>query len=265
MVLAVLALILIGKSIAALAIVLALGFPLSTAVSVAAALAQIGEFSFILGGLGLAFGLLDSTAFNLILAGALVSIMLNPMMFAASDRLRVWIESRETLKARWEDRGRGALEQVEMELDKARQAAASRTFTPEELAEAFPLFAGLTPEQREVLILHFQPYTATPGERIIRAGDPADALYLVVQGEVEVTMGGRKVTTRKAGEFFGEMALLSGDRRTADVTALDYSRFARLSRRDFHKFLNRFPDIRDHIERLAAERAETSRQVLSEA
>jgi hypothetical protein len=50
-----------------------------------------------------------------------------------------------------------------------------KTFTPEELVDRFPLFAGLTPEQREVLVLHFGTRTAEPGERIIRAGDKADS------------------------------------------------------------------------------------------
>ena len=117
----------------------------------------------------------------------------------------------------------------------------------------------LTPEQREVLVLHFQPHTAEPGERIIRAGDAADALYLIAKGEVEVTIDGRRINTQGPGEFFGEMALLSGERRSADVTALDYSRFAMLSRRDFHRFLRRYPEIRTHLAGLAAERSQRTR------
>jgi CPA2 family monovalent cation:H+ antiporter-2 len=265
---AVLGLILVGKSLAALSIVLLLGYPLSTALTVAAALSQIGEFSFILGGLGMAYGLIEATGFNLILAGALISIMLNPLMFAATDWARARLKTIPGLQRGFEEARAKALEDVQSALNAAREAAeqhaaAKKTFTPEELAEAFPLFAGLTAEQREVLILHFQPHTVEPGERIIRAGEPADALYLIAEGEVEVKIDGRKVGTRGPGEFFGEMALLSGDRRTADVNALDYSRFARLSRRDFHQFLRRYPSIREHIAELAAQRAESSRQVLA--
>ncbi|MGB5764118.1 MAG: cyclic nucleotide-binding domain-containing protein [Sedimenticolaceae bacterium] len=104
-------------------------------------------------------------------------------------------------------------------------------------------------------MLHFQPYTAEPGQRIVRAGDPADALYLISKGEVEVMVDGRRINTRGPGEFFGEMALLSGDRRSADITALDYCRFAVLSGRDFHRFLHRYPEIRNQIAALAAERS----------
>lgn len=259
----VLGLILVGKSVVALAIVLLLGYPLSTALMVAASLAQIGEFSFILAGLGLSYGLLDAEGFNLILAGALISIMLNPLMFAGSDWLTAWIRTRPRLNERLEQGRSAALGVISAELATARElaertAAAQKTFTPEELAASFPLFASLTPEQREVLVLHFHPYTAEPGERIIRAGDVADALYLISKGEVEVTIDGQRIDTRGPGEFFGEMALLSGDRRTADVTALDFSRFARLSGRDFHRFLRRYPEIRANIVELADERARQS-------
>jgi CPA2 family monovalent cation:H+ antiporter-2 len=84
----VLAIITIGKSLAALAIVLALRRPLSTALTVSAGLAQIGEFSFILAALGVSHGLISLEAQNLILAGALLSITLNPLVFYAVSRVR---------------------------------------------------------------------------------------------------------------------------------------------------------------------------------
>ena len=78
---AVLAIILLGKSIAAFAIVRLSGYPATTALTVSASLAQIGEFSFMLAALGTAHGLLDVEGQNLILAGALISITLNPTAF----------------------------------------------------------------------------------------------------------------------------------------------------------------------------------------
>jgi CPA2 family monovalent cation:H+ antiporter-2 len=83
-VLAVLAIIVIGKSLAAFGIVRVLGGSTRTALIVSAALAQIGEFSFILAGLGVSFGLLPAEGLNLILAGALLSITLNPAVFSAA-------------------------------------------------------------------------------------------------------------------------------------------------------------------------------------
>ena len=84
--------IVIGKSVAALAIVLAFGHPLRTALTISASLAQIGEFSFILAGLGVVLGVLLPEARNLILAGALLSILANPMIFLALDRFKPWID-----------------------------------------------------------------------------------------------------------------------------------------------------------------------------
>jgi CPA2 family monovalent cation:H+ antiporter-2 len=80
-ILAVVAVIVVGKSLATTLIVLALRRPLSTALTVSAALAQIGEFSFILGSLGVGYGLLQPEAFNLLVAGALLSIVFNPFVF----------------------------------------------------------------------------------------------------------------------------------------------------------------------------------------
>ena len=268
MVAAVLLLIVIGKSLVALGIVLALGYPLSSALTVSASLAQIGEFSFILAGLGITYGLMEKEGLNLILAGALFSITLNPLAFAAVDRLIRRVKSNPQLKRQFEDARATRFSRLKHDLDSARRqteakAAAHKTFTPEELAERFPLFEGLTPEQREVLVVHFEPHTAQPGERIIRAGEKADAVYFVVDGQVEVAVGDRRIKLGP-GDFFGEMALISGLPRAADVTALDYSKFATLSRRDFRQFLARYPAIRDHIAALASKRREMNRHLARE-
>jgi len=78
--------IVLGKSIAAFLIVLAFRHSRHTAFTISASLAQIGEFSFILAGLGVAYGLLPSEGQDLILAGAIISILLNPLCFALLDR-----------------------------------------------------------------------------------------------------------------------------------------------------------------------------------
>jgi CPA2 family monovalent cation:H+ antiporter-2 len=88
LVLATVAIIVVGKSLAALFIVRAFGHPTSTALTIAASLAQIGEFSFILATLGVSLGLLSQTGRDLILGGAIISILLNPMLFVMLDRLR---------------------------------------------------------------------------------------------------------------------------------------------------------------------------------
>jgi CPA2 family monovalent cation:H+ antiporter-2 len=85
-VLATLLIIVLGKSVAAYFIVRLFRYPPSTAVTISASLAQIGEFSFILAGLGVSLALLPQSARDLILAGAILSILLNPIFFAMLDR-----------------------------------------------------------------------------------------------------------------------------------------------------------------------------------
>jgi len=86
-----------GKSLAAFFLVLALRYPLNTALTVSASLAQIGEFSFILAGLGVALKVLPVEGQSLVLAGALVSIAINPLMFKMLGPIEAWIRRRPGL------------------------------------------------------------------------------------------------------------------------------------------------------------------------
>jgi CPA2 family monovalent cation:H+ antiporter-2 len=104
LVLGVVAIIILGKSIAAFGLVLAFRYPLNTALTVSVSLAQIGEFSFILAGLGLSLGILPADGMSLVLAGALISIALNPVLFAAVEPVRRWILQRSDLARRLEQR-----------------------------------------------------------------------------------------------------------------------------------------------------------------
>jgi CPA2 family monovalent cation:H+ antiporter-2 len=142
----------------------------------------------------------------------------------------------------------------------ALKAAEHKIFSPEELVSRFPLFANLTSEQREVLILHFHSRDAHPGQRVIRAGDKADAVYFIVEGEVEVSVAKHRVKL-VAGDFFGEMALITGQPRSADVTAIDYCKFLTLNQQDFRLFLRKFPDIRERVADLAAERERMNQEL----
>jgi CPA2 family monovalent cation:H+ antiporter-2 len=103
-VLAVVAIIIVGKSIAAMGLVLAFRYPLNTALIVAASLAQIGEFSFILAGLGMSLGLFAPEGVSLILAGALISIALNPFVFAGIAPASRWLLQRSELARRLDRR-----------------------------------------------------------------------------------------------------------------------------------------------------------------
>lgn len=99
-VLAVVAIIVLGKSLAALMLVLVMKYPLNTALIISVSLAQIGEFSFILAGLGLTLGVLPAEGMSLVLAAALISIVLNPLLFAAISPLNNRLLARSELARR---------------------------------------------------------------------------------------------------------------------------------------------------------------------
>lgn len=96
--------IILGKSVAAAALVHAFKYPLKTALTVSASLAQIGEFSFILAGLGVSLGILPEQGQSLIVAGALISIALNPLVFSCVNRLERWIKTKPRLDAYFSNR-----------------------------------------------------------------------------------------------------------------------------------------------------------------
>src|SRR5688500_15816215 len=85
------AIVMVGNPLVAAALVLVFRYPLNTALTVGASLAQIGEFSFILAALGMSLGLLPAEAQSLIVAAALISIAANPLLFAATRPALEWI------------------------------------------------------------------------------------------------------------------------------------------------------------------------------
>lgn len=117
-ILAVIAIIMVGKTLAAMALVLFFRYPINTALTVGASLAQIGEFSFILATLGVSLGLLSLEAQNLILAGALFSITLNSFIFSAIEPVQRWIRERSHL-ARLLERSGDPLAMLPDEVDQA--------------------------------------------------------------------------------------------------------------------------------------------------
>lgn len=102
--LTVIAIIMVGKTLAAMALVLLFRYPLNTALTVGASLAQIGEFSFILAALGVSLGLMPAEGQSLILAGALISIAANPTTFATIEPLQLWIRKNSAMARRVEQR-----------------------------------------------------------------------------------------------------------------------------------------------------------------
>lgn len=252
---AVLALIIFGKSVIGFLIVVLLRFPIAMGLSVAAGLAQIGEFSFILASLGVSLGLLPREGQDLILAGAILSITVNPLVLLGGD----WLQ--KAVRRKWpslfEQYGKSKHDALCRELDRIRKISDERNrqhqLEMQQLIETFPMFAQVDENSQEELLLLFRPKVASPGERVIRIGDRGDGMYFISSGAVEVQLEDDPVRLQ-AGSFFGEMALLSGGRRTADVIAVDFCQFLVLERRDFNVFMSKHPALRTAVSDMAKER-----------
>lgn len=104
LILATSAVVMIGKPAAALGIVLALGYPLRTALAIAVALAQIGEFSFILASLGMQLKIMSADANNALVATAILSIALNPILYRFVDPLDAWLRRHTRFGAKLAER-----------------------------------------------------------------------------------------------------------------------------------------------------------------
>jgi CPA2 family monovalent cation:H+ antiporter-2 len=254
-----LALIMVGKSLIAFVIVLALRYPIGIGLTVSASLAQIGEFSFILAGLGISLGLLSREGQDLILAAAILSIILNPLAFVASDALQKVIRS--AWPSLWAGYGKHHSDELDRELQRIRELGEERDrqhhLEMQKLIKTFPLFAQVDEHSLDELLLLFKPSAASPGDRVVRKGDRGDGMYFIAAGAVEVKLDSRAIRL-EAGSFFGEMALLSGERRIADVVAIDFCEFLVLQRRDFNRFVAKHPELRAAVDDMASQRRQTN-------
>ena len=121
------------------------------------------------------------------------------------------------------------------------------------LIERLDLLSGLDERQLDRIARLLRPRFTVPNERIIRKGENGDAVFFIVSGSVEVALPAGPVRLG-SGEFFGEMALLSGHPRQADITALTYCRLLVLRKADFERFMTANPEAREAINRIAAAR-----------
>ena len=124
------------------------------------------------------------------------------------------------------------------------------------MIERVPLFASLDSLGIFEVGRRLSAVVALPGEKIVAAGDPADAMYFIAAGEVAVHLGGdlASAIALKDGDFFGEMGLLESQPRNADVVSIGYSHLLVLTRRDFSQLLAKRPELRTAIEAVAAQR-----------
>jgi len=122
-----------------------------------------------------------------------------------------------------------------------------------QLVQRLDLLAGLAPPQLDRVCRLLRPRFLMPNDRIIRRGERGDAVFFIASGAVEVIFAHRRLRLG-SGDFFGEMALLSGRPRQADVVALTFCQLLVLRKADFERFVAANPEARAAIDRVAAAR-----------
>ncbi|MEQ8967670.1 MAG: cation:proton antiporter [Azospirillaceae bacterium] len=121
------------------------------------------------------------------------------------------------------------------------------------LVRGFSMFEQLDEAALSEIGQLLRPRLVLPEERIVTRGERGDSMYFIASGAVEVGGGGSSFRLGR-GDFFGELAVLTGRRRNADVTAIAYCRLLELSGRDFRRFVKAHPEARGRIREVARER-----------
>jgi CRP/FNR family cyclic AMP-dependent transcriptional regulator len=106
-----------------------------------------------------------------------------------------------------------------------------------------PLFAGFSKRHLQRLAADTDELTFGPGESVVREGDPGETLFVVLEGEGKVVRRGKKVGTVLPGDFFGELAAIDAEPRTASVVAVTNLRVLRLFRRHLMALLKDEPQV----------------------
>jgi CPA1 family monovalent cation:H+ antiporter len=137
----------------------------------------------------------------------------------------------------------------------ARRLPIDLQLSPERMVAKVPTFTGLPPEQVSQITRVLRPLVTVPGETIVRRGDPGHAMYFIASGAVEVRVAPMPIRLG-SGDFFGEMALVSQGRRSADVVSLGFCSLLVLQARDFDALRALSPTLRDCIQETSRRRAD---------
>jgi voltage-gated potassium channel len=124
-----------------------------------------------------------------------------------------------------------------------------------EILEKIPLFEGVSNEFLEDVSLHMRPIIYIPGEYVFKERDYGNEMYFVIRGKLTVISGQKEISTLTDGDFFGEIALFSENKkRTASVISEGYSDLYRLDKELFDEVLKQYPQIAAHIKETAQKR-----------
>jgi cAMP-dependent protein kinase regulator len=135
--------------------------------------------------------------------------------------------------------------------------------------DAIPLFSGIPREELVSVLTAVRPEKVSAGQAVVREGEAGDTLYLIVQGTLRVSTKGRDgedvaLAALGAGDFFGEVALLTGRPRTATVSALTETELLVLDRATVDRLRAKHPQIEASLTEFHRRRAERTVEALVE-
>jgi len=129
----------------------------------------------------------------------------------------------------------------------------------ERVLEEVDIFEPLTQQEKEMVIKGLVKYVYAPGEVILRRGDPGDSMFVICRGKVEVRLPGtdghpHQVAVLGAGDFFGEMALFTGEPRAADVSAAEETEVLEIRKSVIQQLLHENTGLAEAFSRKITER-----------
>jgi len=126
-----------------------------------------------------------------------------------------------------------------------------------DLLPKVPLFRRSSLALRNELLLSLEPVITQPGGYLVTAGDAPDGIYFIASGTVEVISadGDTVHATLGAGEYFGDLTLMLGERRSASVRSEGFSEVFRLGAASFERIRSDYPELRDVLTRASQERS----------
>ena len=135
-----------------------------------------------------------------------------------------------------------------------------------DLTEHVPLFRECSRPLRNVLLMALQPRIFVPGSWVVHAGETGTEIYFVTSGEMEILSveDGRIFGTMTGGDYFGDLSLLLGEKRSASVRAVRFSEAFALAREDFNAIKSEYPEFRDVLKKISSERSALGAELLLE-
>lgn len=129
---------------------------------------------------------------------------------------------------------------------------------PAQLLGALSLFEGVQADSLNALARFGLTHATAPGQTIVLEQTPGETMFFILDGEFNVLQNRQQKTTLRKGDFFGEMSLLTGARRNADVVAASHGKLLEIDRGAFKILIETEPLVIQHIEKIFAERCQTN-------